>query len=331
MDFVYKDPLHPPCFSSNSSYPTHLCTFPFHPTAFCILLCSYPFLASSISPLLSVSHLRMTSNLSALASIGFIKPLSSHSDFRNWLLAANDIFAEKDWLALIEGKEPRPAATKEDTGSAPTSSTPSGSTSTCSGASINTKLDESRQAWDTKATKVRGLLGRMLDANHREMYPAEHDPATMWKRLQVRSQGKNKQRIWFRRSELSKVQYEGEDMSDFISKLQKLLNQLLRAGCTAYEDDDKISLLLNTLPMEYHPCRTSIGNTESLTFEEVSSRLILEREKLAGRKAMSRRGVTFYAENGKPSKEVHNQRHGNRSKDTWSYCHVKGHWAKDRQ
>jgi len=125
----------------------------------------------------------------------------------------------------------------------------------------------------------------MLDANHREMYSTERDPVTVWKMLNERYQGKGKQRIWFLRSELSKVQYQGEDMSDFISKLQKPLNQLLSAGCTAYEDDDKIFLWLNTLPMEYHPFRTSITNAESLTFEEVSSRLILEHEKLAGGKA----------------------------------------------
>jgi hypothetical protein len=119
-------------------------------------------------------------------------------------------------------------------------------------------------------------------------------------------------------------------MSDFISKLQKLLTQLLSAGCTAYEDDDKIFLLLKTLPMEYHPIRTSIINAESLTFEQVSSRLILEHEKLAGGKAGSRRGgVAFYAENGRPLKGAHNQRRGSRSKDTCSYCHLKGHWAKD--
>jgi len=128
----------------------------------------------------------MTSDLSALASIGIIKPLSSHSDFRNWLRAATDIFAEKDWLALIAGKEPRLAATKDDTGSPPTSSTPSGSTSTSSGASIDTKLHESQQAWDPKATKVRGLLGRMLDANHRGMYSTERDPATVWMMLKER-------------------------------------------------------------------------------------------------------------------------------------------------
>jgi len=33
-------------------------------------------------------------------------------------------------------------------------------------------------------------------------------------------------------------------MSDFISKLQKLLNQLPSPGCIAFEDDDKIFLLL---------------------------------------------------------------------------------------
>jgi hypothetical protein len=271
----------------------------------------------------------MISDLSALALIGFIKPLSSHSDFRNWLLAATDIFAEKVWLALNEGKEPRPAANKDDTGSAPTSTTPSSSTSTSSGASIDTKLDESLQACDTKASKVRGLLGRMLDANHREMYSTERDPVTVWNMLKERYQGNDKQRIWFLRSELSTVQYQGEDMSDFISKLQKLLTQLHSAGCTAYEDDDKIFLLLNTLPIEYHPFRTSITNAESLTFKEVSSRLILQHEKLAGGKAASRRGVVFYAENGKPSKVAHNQRRGNCSKDTSSYCHFMGHWAKD--
>jgi hypothetical protein len=130
--------------------------------------------------------LMMTSDLSALASIGFIKPLSSHSDFCNWLFAATDIFAEKDWLALIESKEPRPAATNDGTGLAPTSFTPSSSASTSSGASIDTTLDESLQAWDTKATMVRGLLRRMLDANHREMYSTERDPVTVWKMLKER-------------------------------------------------------------------------------------------------------------------------------------------------
>jgi hypothetical protein len=170
----------------------------------------------------------------------------------------------------------------------------------------------------------------MLDANHREMYSTERDQATMWKMLKERCLGKDKQRIWFLRSEMCKVQYQGEEMSDFISKLQKLLNQLLSAECTAYEDDDKNFLLLNTSPMEYHPFRTSITNTQSLTFEEVSSRLILQHEMIAGGKAGSRRGgVAFYAEHGKPSKGSHNQRRGICSKDTCSYCHLKGHCAKD--
>jgi hypothetical protein len=76
--------------------------------------------------------------------------------------------------------------------------------------------------------------------------------------------------------------------------------------------------------MEYHPFRPSITNTESLTFKEVSSYQILEDEMLAGGKAASRRGgVVFYAENGKPSKVAHNQRHGNHSNDTCSCYHFK--------
>jgi hypothetical protein len=106
-------------------------------------------------------------------------------------------------------------------------------------------------------------------------------------------------------------------MSDIISKLLKLLIQLLSAGCTAYEDDNMIFLFLNTIPIEYHPVGTCINNAESLTYKEVSSRLILEHEKIGGGKAASsRRGVVVYAENEKHSKVVHNQRHGNRSKNT---------------
>jgi len=181
-----------------------------------------------------------------------------------------------------------------------------------------------------KATKVIGLLGRMLDANRREMYSTQCDSAMLWKMLMEHYQGKDKQRIWFLRSELSKVQYQGEDMSDFIPKLQKLLHQLLSAGCTAYEYDDKIFLLVNTWPSEFHHFRTSIPDSESLTFEEVSSRLILKHEMLAGGKAGSKRGgVAFYAENGKPSKGTHNQQCGNRSQVTCSYCHITGYEAND--
>jgi len=86
--------------------------------------------------------------------------------------------------------------------------------------------------------------------------------------------------------------------------------------------------LLNNICKEYHRFRTSITIAESLTFEELLSTLILEHQKLAGGKAASRGGVAFYAENGNPSKVAQNQWRGNRSKDTCSYCHLKGHWAK---
>jgi hypothetical protein len=72
----------------------------------------------------------------------------------------------------------------------------------------------------------------------------------------------------------------------------------------------------------------SLTNAECPTFKVVSSRLILEPEKIAGGKAASRRGgVAFYADNGKSGKVTYNQRHGNHSKNTCSYCQFRGHWA----
>jgi hypothetical protein len=64
----------------------------------------------------------------------------------------------------------------------------------------------------------------MLDANHTEIYSTGRDLVTVLKMLKERYQGKAKQRIWFLRSELSKVQYQVEALSDFISKLQQLIN-----------------------------------------------------------------------------------------------------------
>ena len=124
----------------------------------------------------------------------------------------------------------------------------------------------------------------MLNANYRDMSSTERDTVTVWKMFEERNQGEDKQWICLLSSELSNVQYHGEDMSDFIWKWQKLFKQLVSAGCTSDEDDDTIFLLLNTLPMEYHSFRTSRTDAECLTFESISSRLILEHEKIAGGK-----------------------------------------------
>jgi hypothetical protein len=162
------------------------------------------------------------------------------------------------------------------------------------------------------------------------MYSTEWDLMTVCERLKERYEGKDTQQIRFLRNDLSKVRSQAEDMSYLTSKLQILLNQLLSAGCPAYDDNDKIFPLLNSLPMEYHLFRKSIIKAESLTIEEVSSRLIRDPEMLGVGMGTSRRGgVAFYAENGKSSKGAYSRRRANRSKHTCSYCHFKGPWAKD--
>jgi len=67
-------------------------------------------------------------------------------------------------IATIKSHEPRSAAPKNDTKSEPAPS------SFNSSATVDSKLEESKQARDTKATNGHGLHGRMLDGEHREMH-----------------------------------------------------------------------------------------------------------------------------------------------------------------
>ena len=167
------------------SHPTHWWLFAFH-------------IASSISPSLVYhnppSHISQDDFWSLLSRFNWLYQVPQlafrFSQLSTW---SQRHLCRKAWLALIEGKKPRPAAIKDATRLPPTSSTPSDSTSTSSGASIDTKLHESLQAWDTKACMVRESLGRLPDATHREMYFTECDPATVWKMLKELYLGKDKQ------------------------------------------------------------------------------------------------------------------------------------------
>jgi len=73
-----------------------------------------------------------------------VKALSRRSDYREWRLAVIDILAEKGYWDLIS--------------TAPEEST-----------SSETTIKE-------KSGKARGLMGRLLDSNHRELYATEQDP-----------------------------------------------------------------------------------------------------------------------------------------------------------
>jgi len=181
-----------------------------------------------------------------------VKALSSGSDYCEWRLAVKDILAEKgywDWIST-----------------APEES-----------ASSDTTIKE-------KSAKARGLLGRLLDSNHRELYPTERDPHKLWAKLESRYAGKDQARIWYLRSELANTKFEGEPMVVYISKLEKLFNQLAGGG-KIQKEKDKISALLSNLPTGYHPFRTLISNNPNfavISYHHVCDRLILEHQQLTG-------------------------------------------------
>jgi len=185
-----------------------------------------------------------------LAETGF-RPLARGTEYRVWRLAVMDILAEKGyWEIVFE---------------------------TNSEASMSKATKE-------KLIKARGLIGRLLDSNHREMYANERDPAKLWTKLESRYAGKDQVRIWYLRGELSQVQYKDEPMIDYIGKLEKLFHQLSSAS-EDQSEKDKLHVLLSHLPLQYHPFRTAISNSPDfadLTYDNVCDRLILEHQQLIG-------------------------------------------------
>jgi len=122
--------------------------------------------------------------VNVIASLG-IKPLSRASNYREWRLAVIDILAEKGYWQIVSGK------------------------SECPG-----KTGEAQTLWEQKSSKARGMLGRLLDSAHRELYAEDRDPKDLWAKLEKWYAGKDQARICFLREELSKVEYRDNNLVD---------------------------------------------------------------------------------------------------------------------
>jgi transposase InsO family protein len=248
----------------------------------------------------------------ALASLG-IKCLSKAADYREWRLAVIDILAEKGYWPIVSGTMTRPEGDSAKT-----------------------------VAWDEKAGKARGMLGRLMDSAHRELYAEERNPGELWTKLEKRYAGKDQARIWFLKGELSKVEFRNNDLVDYIATLERLFHQLAAAGETQVEKDKKY-LLLSNLPIQYHPFRTSICNNQdydSTTYDKICDRLVLEHQQLTGGVKPAEESKAFLA--GKSGgwkgkgkdhanagqKERASMPSGSVDKDSCLYCKEKGHWAR---
>jgi len=230
-----------------------------------------------------------SSDYNLLSGTG-IKPLSRGSNYREWRLAVTDILAEKGYWDIVSNTE-KQSETSDKTTSDKTSSDTTTSDTTATATSshaksteMSTPSDTSDKTYKEKSAKARGLLGRLLDSNHRELYATERDPRKLWAKLASRYAGKDQARIWYLRTELSNVQFEDEAMVDYIAKLEKLFNLVAGAG-EQQSEKAKIYILLSNLPIEYHPFRTSISNNsdfDDISYNHVCDRLILEYQQLSG-------------------------------------------------
>ena len=92
-----------------------------------------------------------TSEDNVLSGTG-IRPLARGTDYREWRLAVIDILAEKGYCGIVS-KSPSGTSTDKDV--------------------------------KEKTAKARGLLGRLMDSNHRELYATERDPCKLWTKLEA--------------------------------------------------------------------------------------------------------------------------------------------------
>ena len=92
--------------------------------------------------------------VNVLASLG-IWPLSRASNYHEWILAVIDILAEKGYWQIVSCKSECPGET-------------------C----------EAQILWEQKSSKARGMLGRLLDSAHRELYAEDRDPKDLWAKLE---------------------------------------------------------------------------------------------------------------------------------------------------
>jgi len=279
-----------------------------------------------------------------LASLG-IKPLSKATNYREWRLAVIDILAEKGYWEIVSGKSESPDKPREgvstDTPSAATSTAATSTAAAVSAQAVRASQSAAAEKWELKSSKARGMLGRLLDSAHRELYADVRDPKELWEKLEKRYAGKDQARIWFLREELSKVEYNDDDLVDYISRLEKLFHQLAAAGELQAEKDKKY-LLLSKLPLPYHPFRTTTWNDskyDETAYDEICDRLILEHQQLTRGDAETEATNAFYAgkgrkkDNGKQGQSARScrpQTEGTResvSKDSCFHCKEKGHWA----
>jgi len=137
---------------------------------------------------------------------------------------------------------------------------------------------------------------------------------------------------------LSKVEYQDDNLVDYISSLEKLFHQLAAAGEVQAVKDKKY-LLLSNLPQSYHPVRTSICNNadyDKTTYDPICYRLLLEHQQLtlvqgqAG--GESETTNAFYAR-GKNGRGGYSSGKGpgrdkeQVGKDSCFFCKEKGHCA----
>ncbi|KAL5804932.1 hypothetical protein ACOSQ3_031732 [Xanthoceras sorbifolium] len=126
----------------------------------------------------------------------------------------------------------------------------------------------------------------------------------------------------------------GTSINDHINAFNKILADLLNLD-EHFEDEDKASWLINSLPDKYdHLSTTLIHRKDNISFDVVCSALYncetRKRDKKDHRdtsaEALAARGWSL---SRKPRRRGRSQSRLRYAKDECAFCHEKGHWKRD--
>ena len=127
------------------------------------------------------------------------------ANYREWRLAVIDSLAEKGYLNIVSGKSKHPVDTSPESNTGGDTATASSAATTGSSAAAKKTADSSRDTavataeaaskWELKSSKARGMLGRLLDTVHQELYAEICDPKELREKLEKTYAGKDQARI----------------------------------------------------------------------------------------------------------------------------------------
>lgn len=154
--------------------------------------------------------------------------------------------------------------------------------------------DPEKKAFMGKDVIAKHMIVSFIADEHLEVVQEKQTANEMWKALNQTFGKSGAVSQHLLRKKLNNLKMlQGENMTEFFSRFDKVVRELKAAGAKL-EKDDVISHLTINLPASYDAIVTALENIPDLTLELVKSRLLAEEQKKKGREDQDREGESSH-------------------------------------